>query len=70
MERRPKLACHVPLLYVRGSTDVVVPGWNARAVIRAIPTARVVTIPGPHLALYTNPEAAARAIVQFIGENR
>jgi len=65
----PRLTCHVPLLYVGGSSDVVVPSWNARAVTRAIPTARVVTIDGPHLALYTNPEAAARTIVQFIREN-
>ena len=57
------------LLYVGGSGDGVVPSWNARAVTRAIPTARVVTIDGPHLALYTNPEAAARTIVQFIREN-
>jgi len=54
---------------VGGSSDVVVPSSNARAVARAIPTARVVTIDGPHLALYTNPEAAARTIVQFIREN-
>jgi pimeloyl-ACP methyl ester carboxylesterase len=70
MERRPKLACHVPVLYIRGSADVVVPGWNARAVIRAIPTARVVTISGPHLALYTNPVAAADVIASFIGQHR
>jgi pimeloyl-ACP methyl ester carboxylesterase len=57
------------LLYLGGSGDLVVPCWNARAVTRAIPTARVVTIEGPHLALYTNPEAATRAIVQFIREN-
>jgi pimeloyl-ACP methyl ester carboxylesterase len=69
MERRPKLACRVPLLYLGGSSDVVVPSWNAGAVTRAIPSARVVTIDGPHLALYTNPEAAARVIAQFIREN-
>jgi pimeloyl-[acyl-carrier protein] methyl ester esterase len=66
MDRRPKLACRVPLLYVRGSADIVVPFWNARAVSRAIPSARVVSIDGPHLALYTNPAKAADVIAQFI----
>lgn len=66
MDRRSKPACEVPLLYVRGSADIVVPRWNARAVSRAIPSARVVTIDGPHLALYTNPAKAADVIAQFI----
>jgi hypothetical protein len=28
----------------------------------------VVTIAGPHLAMYTNPQSAAQAIVRFIAE--
>jgi pimeloyl-ACP methyl ester carboxylesterase len=69
MDRRSKLACQIPLLYLRGSTDVVVPRWNARAVSRAIPSARVVTIDGPHLALYTNPGKAAGVIAKFIRQH-
>jgi pimeloyl-ACP methyl ester carboxylesterase len=62
--------CGVPLLYVAGSADIVVPRWNAAAVRAAVPGARVVTIRGPHLALRTNPIAAANAIVEFIGDCR
>ena len=70
MERRSRLTRDVPVLYLAGSSDVVVPRWNARAVARAIPSARVATIDGPHLALYTNPAAAADVIASFIGQHR
>jgi pimeloyl-[acyl-carrier protein] methyl ester esterase len=63
---RPGLTCNVPLLYIAGSSDIVVPRWNARAVMRAVPSTRVVTIDGPHLALYTNPAKAAEVITRFI----
>jgi len=69
MDLRSTVACHVPLLYVRGSADIVVPRWNAGAVARAIPSARVVSIDGPHLALYTNPTHAAGVIAEFIREH-
>src|SRR5262245_6706429 len=69
MDRRSKPACQIPLLYVRGSADIVVPRWNARAVSRAIPSARIVTIDGPHLALYTNPAKAADVIAHFIRQH-
>jgi pimeloyl-ACP methyl ester carboxylesterase len=70
VDLRSRPACEVPLLYLRGSTDIVVPRWNAHAVARAIPSARVVTIDGPHLALYTNPATAADVIARFIGQER
>jgi hypothetical protein len=35
-------------------------------VVRELPSTQVVTIDGPHLALYTNPAAAVEAIVGFI----
>jgi len=70
VDLRARPACGVPLLYVGGSKDIVVPRWNARAVARAIPSARVVTSEGPHLALYTNPAAAADVIASFIGQHR
>jgi len=66
VDLRSRLACGVPLLYIRGSKDIIVPPWNARAVANAIPAARVVTIDGPHLALYTNAAAAADVIVDFM----
>jgi hypothetical protein len=36
--------------------------------MRERPSTKVVTLDGPHLALYTNPGAAVRAIVEFIYE--
>ena len=58
--------CPGPVLYVAGSRDRVVPFRNAEQVIRELPSTKVVTIDGPHLALYTNPWAAADAIVGFM----
>jgi pimeloyl-ACP methyl ester carboxylesterase len=58
--------CPQPVLYLAGSRDRVVPNWNTAEVVRESPSAKVVTIDGPHLALYTNPRAAVHAIVGFI----
>ena len=58
--------CSRPVLYVAGSRDRIVPSWNAQEVVRELPSTKVVTIDGPHLALYTNPAAAVHAIVGFI----
>jgi pimeloyl-ACP methyl ester carboxylesterase len=58
--------CPRPVLYLAGSRDWVVPSWNAEEVVRESPAAKVVTIDGPHLALYTNPRAAVEAIIGFM----
>jgi pimeloyl-ACP methyl ester carboxylesterase len=58
--------CDVPLLYLGGSKDVVVPPWNARLIKKRLPSAEVVTIDGPHLALRTDPSAAAAAVTKFM----
>jgi pimeloyl-ACP methyl ester carboxylesterase len=55
----------VPLLYIAGTLDPVVPPSNARRVLKANQLAQLVTIPGPHLVLLTNPAAAAEAIAEF-----
>jgi pimeloyl-[acyl-carrier protein] methyl ester esterase len=60
--------CPRPVLYVAGSRDRVVPSWNADDVVRELPSTKVVTIEGSHLALYTNPRAAVHAIVGFMRE--
>jgi len=57
-----------PVLYLAGSKDRVVPSWNAEDVVRELPTTKIVTIDGPHLALYTNPCAAVQAIVGFVND--
>jgi pimeloyl-ACP methyl ester carboxylesterase len=59
-------ACTAPILYLAGSHDRVVPRWNAEAIIQEQPAVQLVTITGPHLAMYTNPGAAAAAITDFI----
>jgi pimeloyl-ACP methyl ester carboxylesterase len=61
--------CPRPVLYVAGSSDKVVPSRNAEEVVRELPSTKVVTIHGPHLALYTNPSAAVQAIVGFMRES-
>ena len=61
--------CQRPVLYLAGSRDRVVPAWNVKEVARELPSAKVVMIEGPHLALYTNPKAAVRAIVEFIKDS-
>jgi len=61
--------CPRPVLYLAGSGDKVVPRRNAEQVVREFPSTKVVTIHGPHLALYTNPGAAVHAIVGFMRES-
>jgi fermentation-respiration switch protein FrsA (DUF1100 family) len=56
------------VLYLAGSRDKVIPRRNVEEVIRERPSTKVVTVDGPHLALYTNPGAAVRAIVEFIND--
>ena len=58
-----------PILYVAGSRDRVVPRRNVEEVVTELPSTKVVTIDGPHLALYTNPRAAAQVIARFIRES-
>jgi pimeloyl-[acyl-carrier protein] methyl ester esterase len=62
--------CPRPVLYLAGSRDSIVPRRNADQVSRESPSARIVTIDGPHFAMYTNPDAAARAIASFMQSPR
>jgi pimeloyl-ACP methyl ester carboxylesterase len=58
--------CPSPLLYMAASSDRVVPRHNADEVVRERPGARIATIDGDHLALFTNARAAAQTIAGFI----
>ncbi|MGV8038755.1 MAG: alpha/beta fold hydrolase [Thermoanaerobaculaceae bacterium] len=60
-------ACAVPVLYIRGLQDWVVPRSAMRAVLQAAPSAELALLPGPHMVLQTNPVAAADAITGFTG---
>ena len=61
-------ACPQPVLYIASSKDGIVPRRNAEEVQRLRPSARVVAIDGPHLAMFTNPAVAAAAIARFVAE--
>lgn len=61
--------CRQPVLYLASSADGIVPSRNADEVRRLRPSVRFATIDGPHLAMFTNPGAAAQAIAGFIGHD-
>jgi pimeloyl-ACP methyl ester carboxylesterase len=56
----------VPLAYLRGTRDFVVPSRNLRAVQALCPRVQVFSILAPHLVLQVAPEASARAIEAFV----
>jgi pimeloyl-ACP methyl ester carboxylesterase len=58
-------ACPVPILYLRGTRDILVPAWNLRAIQRIRPDVQVVTIGRSHMLLQKHPVRAAEAIASF-----
>jgi pimeloyl-ACP methyl ester carboxylesterase len=67
LDARDALArSEVPIVYLASSRDTVVPRRNADDVVRERPSARLVTIEGAHMALYTNPHAAAEEICRVL----
>jgi pimeloyl-ACP methyl ester carboxylesterase len=58
-------SCPVPVLYLRGTRDGVVPGRNARAIRRIRPSVEIMDLPAPHLVLQTQAAASAAAISRF-----
>jgi pimeloyl-[acyl-carrier protein] methyl ester esterase len=64
--RRHLASCTAPVLYVAASRDRVVPRRNIDDVRAAARRCEVVTIDGPHLALFTNAAPAAAHIVDFV----
>jgi pimeloyl-[acyl-carrier protein] methyl ester esterase len=61
-------ACRVPILYLAGSRDFIVPKRNHRRIQRIQPAAKVIELPAPHMVLQNAPEAAAKVIAQFAAE--
>lgn len=57
----------VPVLYLRGTDDRLVPGWCLRQALAARPDMRVERIPGPHLLLQVAPEECWRALAELVG---
>jgi pimeloyl-ACP methyl ester carboxylesterase len=66
--REPLRRCPQPVLYLASSQDEVVPPRNVAEIVRVRPSVQVRTIAGRHLAMYTNPEAAARIILEFLAQ--
>ncbi len=59
-------ACRQRILYLAGSADRIVPRRCADVIEEHGSSVSVVTIDGPHLALYSNPTDAAARIVAFM----
>jgi pimeloyl-ACP methyl ester carboxylesterase len=64
--REPLRSCTQPVLYLASSDDGIVPAHNVAEVREVRPGVQVVTIDGPHQAMFTNPRAAAAAIAAFV----
>jgi pimeloyl-ACP methyl ester carboxylesterase len=59
--------CETPVIYLAASRDSVVPPWNADEIASTRPLTEIHTIDGDHMALYTNPRAAAEVISNVVG---
>jgi pimeloyl-[acyl-carrier protein] methyl ester esterase len=55
----------VPILYLRASTDRIVPRGASRRIKRLVPSRRIVEIDGPHYLLQACPAAAVDAVTNF-----
>jgi pimeloyl-ACP methyl ester carboxylesterase len=55
----------VPVTVAWGARDYLLPRWQARRAARALPGARVFTLPGcGHLSPYDDPELVARVLIE------
>jgi pimeloyl-ACP methyl ester carboxylesterase len=59
-------ACDVPMLYVQGEYDWVVPAWNVRRIVRLKPGIEIAKLPAAHMILKTQPALASAAICKFL----
>lgn len=60
--------CPVPVLCLAGSDDGIVPHDNVEEMVCVRPSTQVRMIEGQHFAIYTNPNAAADAIMEFMNQ--
>jgi pimeloyl-[acyl-carrier protein] methyl ester esterase len=63
--RRELTECPVPVLYLRGDRDLVVPRHNLTEIQSVRPSVEVARFHSPHLVLQTQPEAVAKALQAF-----
>lgn len=62
-------ACALPILYLQGKHDWVVPRANFKRILRIQSAVQLVQISAPHMLLQARPEEAAQAIDNFITHN-
>ena len=60
------VACRVPILYIQGTNDFVVPAGNLKRIRRLKPDIESIHLPAPHMILQTQPLLAARGIAEFV----
>ena len=61
-------ACQVPILYIRGTNDNVVPERCLRVIQRERPDVQTVSFPAPHMVLQARPNESVQAICRFAAE--
>jgi pimeloyl-ACP methyl ester carboxylesterase len=61
-------ACHLPILYIAGSRDHLVPKRNLIRIKRLNSKVHATVLPAPHMVLQNAPEAAAKVIAEFAAE--
>jgi pimeloyl-ACP methyl ester carboxylesterase len=59
-------SCNIPMLYLKGNADWVVPAWNHRVIQRVYPQMQSVSFACSHMVLQQQPSQAAQAISRFI----
>jgi pimeloyl-[acyl-carrier protein] methyl ester esterase len=59
----------LPILYIQGERDFIVPGWNLRLILDLKPSVQLARIPAPHMVLQTQPAMAAGTIAGFVREH-
>ena len=59
-------SCDVPILYLRGDWDFVVPEHNLKEIAAIVPGLRVEHFSSPHMVLQIQPAAAAKVIGEFV----
>jgi pimeloyl-ACP methyl ester carboxylesterase len=57
--------CPVPILYLRGTEDRIVPPASLRLIQSIRPDVQVVALPAPHLVFQTQPAECAKALEAF-----
>ncbi len=64
--RREMSLIEQPVLYLQGTADRLVGSRGAQQIRRALPTAEIRPVEGPHLLLQTRPRKSMDAVLEFI----